>query len=198
MTARSPADFSRMCTSEKSLQQHLRSKRHLKNIRRQQVGPLPPTKFPKKRAKKSPEAIAKKSLCEIRGLVRPDLDSFSISSESNGGPQFIQVMPILIWNPHGFGGSPNFGVPGPGGGWSAPRILRNSSRRRRGKASPWWSRADYSEDDVYLNLSRIGRDIEIGCSVGRRVCCVWRCILFSEHHVGTPRWLRNSWYTSLQ
>ena len=63
MTVRSPADFSRTCTSEKSLQQHLRSKRHLKNIRRQQVGPPPPMKLPKKRAKKSPEAMAKKRLC---------------------------------------------------------------------------------------------------------------------------------------
>eukprot|EP00435_Cladocopium_sp_Y103_P002279 s5386_g1.t1 len=40
------------CTSEKSLQQHLRSKRHLKNIRRQQAGAPQPMKLPKKRAKK--------------------------------------------------------------------------------------------------------------------------------------------------
>lgn len=57
------------CTSEKSLQQHLRSKRHLKNMRRQQLGAPPPMKLRKKKAKNSPEAMAKKAW---RRLIRSE------------------------------------------------------------------------------------------------------------------------------
>lgn len=51
----------RACTSEKSFQQHLRSKRHLKNLQRMDGGETPVPRR-KKKDKKSPESVGKKSL----------------------------------------------------------------------------------------------------------------------------------------